>query len=266
MTTDTLSSSTIPALPALKNAGLANSRVPFHKLVDIEIRKTVNSRGGFWFAIFIAVGLVALLLGQIFGGGEADQTVAQYYSSGATYLGVFLPIVALLLVSTEWSQRTAMTTLAQQPRRVELIISKLTASLVIGVAACAQMILLVLALGFVAANDSADAMSLDAQVVGQSILMVLLATASGFAFGAAFLKSAPAIVGYLLIPAVVAVLGTIGAIVDAVKWIDIGASSTAAVDHVMTSSEWKYFLVSSIAWIVVPLAVGWWRVMRDEVG
>lgn len=260
MTTDTLT------LPALRNARPADSRVPFHKLIDIELRKTVNSRGGFWFAVFIAVGLVALLLGQVFGGDTADQTVAQYYSSGAQYLGVFLPIVALLLVSTEWTQRTAMTTLTQQPRRTELMSAKFAAAMAIGFVACIELILLVLGLGLLAANDAPGAMSLDSQVVAQSILMVMLSVASGFAFGAAFLKSAPAIVAYLLIPTVVVVLATIGAIEKAVKWIDIGASSTAAVDHAMSAVEWRYFLVSSIAWIAVPLAVGWWRVMRDEVG
>lgn len=260
MTTQTLT------LPAISGARPANDRVPFHRLVAIELRRTVNSRGGFWFAVGIFVATLLLLAGHVLGGSEADQTVALYFASGVQLFGIFVPIVALLLVTSEWSQRTAMTTLAQQPRRHELLLSKLLASLIIGFAALAGLLLLVLGLGAFAANDTPGATTLDAQVVGQSCLMVLLSIVSGFGFGAAFLKSAPAIAGYVLFPTIVFVIGSFGAIESVVKWINQATTAEAIIEYPMSTAEWKYFLVSSFTWSVVPLAVGWWRVMRSEVG
>lgn len=253
-------------LPALSGARPADERVPFHKLVAIELRKTFNSRGAFWFAITIVAAMLAMMIGQVFGADEADQTVATYFANGAQLLGALLPIVALLLVSTEWTQRSAMTTLTQQPRRRELLLTKFTAAMLLGLVATALSLVSAWTIGLFAANESAGATSYDWEIVGQTTLMVLLSVASGFAFGCAFLKSAPAIVGYLLFPTIVVIVGSIGAIQGVVKWIDIGSTSVWATEKVMTTTEWKLFLVSSITWVVVPLAVGLWRVLRDEVG
>lgn len=260
MTTATLK------LPALAAASPADARVPFHKLVAIELRKTVNSRGAFWFAITILTAMIALMIGTVFGGEQIDQTVTTYYTNGAQLIDVLLPVVALLLVSSEWTHRSAMTTLTQQPRRVELLLTKLSASVILGLVASAACIAAAFAIGLVAANDSAGAMSFNWEIVGQTSLMVLLSVARGFAFGAAFLRSSPAIVGLMLFPAIVLILGTFGAIQSVIQWVDLGAASAPVTEQVMNATEWKFFLVSSISWAVVPLAIGWWRVMRSEVG
>jgi hypothetical protein len=33
----------------------------------------------------------------------------------------------------------------------------------------------------------------------------------------------------------------------------------------MTGKDWAYFAVSGLIWLVVPLGVGAWRVLRAEV-
>lgn len=253
-------------LPALSNARPADERIGFRRLVGVELRKCVNSRGAFWFAMAIAAATFAMLLSTVFGGGEADQTVTKYFENGSILLGTLLPIVALLLVSTEWTQRSAMTTLAQQPRRRQLLLSKLAASMVVALIAIALCIAASFAVGLFAANDTAGAMALDRHIAGQSMLMIVFSVVMGFGFGAAFLRSAPAIVGYLLFPSTVLLIGTIEATKSAIAWIDLGAASEPVTEKAMTTTEWKYFLVSSFVWMVVPLAVGWWRVLRDEVG
>ena len=53
---------------------------------------------------------------------------------------VLLPIVGILLVSSEWSQRTGMVTFALVPRRGRVIAAKLLASVVLSLVALALCI------------------------------------------------------------------------------------------------------------------------------
>ena len=44
----------------------------------------------------------------------------------------FLPVVAILMLTSEWSQRSAFTTFTQEPRRIRVVNAKLAASMVLG--------------------------------------------------------------------------------------------------------------------------------------
>ena len=49
--------------------------------------------------------------------------------------GIILPVLAILLVTGEWSQRTALTTFTMEPRRERVVLAKLAAALIAGVTA-----------------------------------------------------------------------------------------------------------------------------------
>jgi len=58
-----------------------------------------------------------------------DQTYTSYLAFAAVGLTILLPVVSILTLTSEWSQRTALTTFTQEPRRTRVINAKVTVSL-----------------------------------------------------------------------------------------------------------------------------------------
>ena len=48
-------------------------------------------------------------------------------------------------------------------------------------------------------------------------------------------------------------------------WIDFSDAQDPLIDATMTGEDWAQFAVSGLIWLVVPLAIGLWRVLRAEV-
>ena len=121
---------------------------------------------------------------------------------------ILLPLIGVLLVTGEFSQRTALTTFTLVPSRARVMIAKLSASVVCSVVAL--VFCLVVAAGATALHPATDpgvnAWSLHAVLIPQALLYLATAMITGVAFGAALLVSAPAIVIYLLLPTVWSVL------------------------------------------------------------
>ena len=109
---------------------------------------------------------------------------------------ILLPIVGILLVSSEWSQRTAMITSVLVPHRSRVFAAKLIASVALSVVALVSCIA-VAALGTAFAACGVDgAWSLPPGMLGQVAVYIATGMIAGVAFGAALLASAPAIVLY----------------------------------------------------------------------
>jgi hypothetical protein len=48
-------------------------------------------------------------------------------------------------------------------------------------------------------------------------------------------------------------------------WIDFNDAQGPLVDATMTGKDWAQFGVSGFIWLVLPFAIGVWRVLRAEV-
>jgi hypothetical protein len=48
-------------------------------------------------------------------------------------------------------------------------------------------------------------------------------------------------------------------------WIDISTSQTPLFDHSISGVAWLQLLVTTTGWILVPLAVGLWRLLHREI-
>ena len=94
---------------------------------------------------------------------------------------ILLPIVGILLVSSEWSQRTALITFTLVPKRMRVMSAKIAASLVLG--AIVLVIALVVAVVAIAAVGGEWTMGFG--VFGQIALLCVMAILTGVAFGAA---------------------------------------------------------------------------------
>ena len=68
-------------------------------------------------------------------GARADQMFGVFFERTVGTAGVLIPVLGILAVTSEWSQRTAVTTFALVPRRDRVIAAKLLAGLALALAA-----------------------------------------------------------------------------------------------------------------------------------
>ena len=102
------------------------------QLVRVELRKSYDTRAGRWLLLAIglaALGVVAISLFV----EDAPKTFADLFSFTQLPVGILLPVLGILLVTSEWSQRTAMTTFTLVPRRSRVLTAKVLAASVLAV-------------------------------------------------------------------------------------------------------------------------------------
>ena len=115
----------------------ADTRPGLGRLTAVELRKMTDTRAGFWLQFAIVVLTVLVVVATCIWASPEDQTLRSMLSIAVAPASVLLPIVGILLVSSEWSQRTAMTTFALVPRRPRVLAAKLLASVVLSLVALA---------------------------------------------------------------------------------------------------------------------------------
>ena len=91
--------------------------IPFSRLLRAEWRKTTGTRAARWLLAAVAVITISALQVPLLFPHDVPQTRASYLTWAALGLTRLLPIVLMLVMTAEWSQRTAMTTFTQEPRR-----------------------------------------------------------------------------------------------------------------------------------------------------
>jgi hypothetical protein len=159
---------TAPAAPVRVHTGGVHARPGLGRLVAVELRKMVNTRAGFWLqAATVAITALVVIV-RLAVGGAADHTFAAVLDIGVKPAAVLLPVAGILLVTSEWSQRTGMITFALVPVRSRVIGAKLIASVVLAVGML-LMAVAVTAAGVLLASPGVDATWSDAApLIGQS--------------------------------------------------------------------------------------------------
>jgi hypothetical protein len=235
--------------------------VSFPRLTWVELRKMVDTRAGFWLQLMAAVLTLAVVaLFCIFADTE-DLILRDAFALAILPGSILLPIIGILLVSSEWSQRTALITFTLVPKRMRVMGAKITASLVLG--GIVMVLAFVVAVVAILAVGGSWEMGLG--VFGQIALLCVISILTGVAFGAAFLSSAPAIVLYFALPIAWGALGSIPFLNDAADWLDTTRTTTPMTEHLLSGTEWAQFATSYALWLVVPLAVGLFRIARGEI-
>jgi ABC-2 type transport system permease protein len=233
----------------------------FPRLTGVELRKMVDTRAGFWLQLVVAaITLAAIVIVCIIADPD-EVSFRDLLGIGITPASILLPIVGILLVSSEWSQRTALITFTLVPKRMRVMGAKLAAGLVLGVIVLA----IALVLAFVATLAIGGDWVLGAGVLGQVTVLVLTAMLTGIAFGALFLSSAPAIVLSFVLPLGWAALGSISWLNDAAQWLDTTRTTEHMTERTMSGEEWAQFGTSMALWLVLPLAIGLFRIAKGEI-
>ena len=141
----------------------------FPRLTGVELRKMVDTRAGFWLQLIVAVlTLAVVVLVCIF--APTDEIVFRdFFALAITPASILLPIVGILLVSSEWSQRTALITFTLVPQRMRVMGAKIAAGVALS--------LVVAALAFIVAVIAnlavGDEWTMGFAVFGQIVLLLL---------------------------------------------------------------------------------------------
>jgi ABC-type transport system involved in multi-copper enzyme maturation permease subunit len=250
----------------------APSGIPLHRITTTELRKSFDTRSGLWLMVSIAVLAVLATAAVVVFAPDDQQTYSSFAAAVGVPMTVILPIIAILSVTGEWSQRTGLTTFTLVPRRGRVILAKVIVSVGVGVAS----ILLAAAIGAVG-NIVGSAIAgvdttwdLPAAELAQIVLANVLGLLVGFMLGVLLRSSAAAIVAYFVYSFVVPTLAGLlaasqGWFHDLQPWVDFNFAQSALYDQPLTSAQWAHLAVTSTGWLILPTALGVWLVMRAEV-
>jgi ABC-2 type transport system permease protein len=237
------------------------------RLTLIELRKLADTRSGLWLLIVIglaAAGTVAIQLGFA---PDEDQTFRSFFLFGSLPSGVLLPVLGILSMTSEWSQRTALSTFTLVPARSRVIAAKVAAGVLIAVAATLATAAVAAAgnlLG-IALGGNGD-WSIGPALLAQTLLAQVLFMLMGLGFGGLLMNSALAIVVYFALPTVWSVLGaTIKGLKEAAGWLDLNTASSPLTEGALTGGQWARLGVAAAVWVLVPLVLGTIRALRREV-
>jgi ABC-2 type transport system permease protein len=177
-----------------------------------------------------------------------------------------LPVVGVLLICSEWSQRTTLTTFTLVPSRWRVIGAKLGAATTAATIASGVCLVLTVVCATALGHHPGGAGTLSWQVIAQSWLFLASGMVMGLAFGAAILVSAPAIVAYLLLPTVWDAVSTnIRALSGVATWLNPSESLTPFTQHAMSATEWAHALATFGVWIGIPIVIGAIRIGRGDI-
>ena len=243
-------------------------RVPFGRLVRVELSKTVASRSGGWLLTAIGVALVGILVVKLFLGDADELTFLGFVEVTSTPLSLLLPLLAILSVTTEWSQRTALSTFTLEPDRARVVLAKLSAMVTVGALAVAA-VLTAAAVGNLLGTvlmDGSGAWSLSPSEAGDLVLTQVLAVVQGFAFGLLLRSTSAAIVLYYLVaPALSTALTVADGLQGAAPWLDLSTALVPLTAGSASAQNWAQALSAAMLWLLLPLGLGLVRLLREEV-
>ena len=258
-------STTTLAAPIRVNTTGVHARPGLGRLVAVELRKMVNTRAGFWLQVAMVALTVVVVAVRSVVGDAADHTFASVLSVALQPAAVLLPVVGILLVTSEWSQRTGMITFALVPMRSRILGAKLIASLVLALAMLALSVAVVAAGVLVTSPGNVGAWSDAATLIGQSAIYLTTGIVVGVAFGAILLASAPAIVALFALPITWTAVATLSFFADAAPWLDTRLALAPLREEVMSATQWAHAGTALALWMLLPLLIGIWRITRREV-
>lgn len=240
--------------------------VPFLRTVGVELRKMADTRAGMWLLVSVALITLAIVVIVFLVAPQDDQVFLTFMGATATPQGFVLPVLGILLVTSEWGQRTTLTTFALEPSRAKIIWAKVVAALVLGFAAIVVAVAVAAVATLLAGADGAWE-NIGVDDFGKFGLLQLSGLLQGLAFGLIFLNSAAAIVCFFVLPIAFSIVANLwSALRDAAPWVDLGTSQVPLFSGVdVTGEQWAQLATGSAIWILLPFLAGLVRVLRAEV-
>jgi ABC-2 type transport system permease protein len=264
----------VEATENVRRQHAAAPRIPLSRVTRIEVRKMFDTRSGFWLMASIAISSVLATGALILFAPDDELTYTAFGSAIGFPMAVILPMVAILSVTGEWSQRSGLTTFTMVPHRSRVILAKAVA--VAGIGVVSMLVAFAIgALGNLAGTAIAgtdpvwDVSLVDA---GHVVVGNVLGMFVGFMLGVLIRNSPGAIVTYFVLFFVLPGLTELLAasqewFADARGWVDLNYAQAFlfSFDGALTAEQWAHIGVTHLLWLVLPLAVGLRLLMRSEI-
>lgn len=229
----------------------------------IEVRKLLDTRSALAVLIAtIAVSLLAIALVVLTTPGPV--TVAGLAQNSVGLVAYVLPLLAILTVTSEWRQRTALGTYTLDPNRSGVLAAKGAAlTTVVGVVA---VVVLVASCVTVAILGERLPLPLDLlALLGWMVLGMAGIALIGYGLAAAVLNAPVAITLYLIAPPLLPQLATqITALAPAAPFLDIHGPLLGLVQGSVPQNL-AAFVVAALLWLVAPVAIGFVRNAQSDV-
>lgn len=251
----------------------ATSRVPFSRLVKVELRKSYDTRAGIWLlgiTAFLAAAFMVIVLIVVLVQDESIK-LDDFVGIANFTSGFLLPVLGIMLVTSEWSQRTAMVTFTLEAHRGRVLAAKLVAGFLLAliVSLIATVSAFVVNAIYSVAHGGGNWHFGFLAFLGFLFAQVL-AMMTGFAFATLFLNTAGSIVVYfaysLLLPTI---FGISAEFLDWFKhvrpWVDFAQAQSPLLDASMSGKDWAHLVFTGVIWLGIPFVLGLWRILRAEV-
>ena len=260
------------AVEQVRSTRVAAGRIPMTRVVSVELRKMFDTRSGFWLMASIVIASVLATGAVVLFAPDREITYNTFAAAIGFPMAVILPMIAILSVTSEWSQRSGLTTFTLVPHRGRVIRAKVVSAVTVAVVS----MLIAFAVGAIgnlvgtAITGTSLVWDITLTEAAYIVLGNVLGLLIGFMLGVLVRNSAGAIVAYfvysLLLPTVLGLLAANAAwFRDLQPWVDFNFAQGALFNGVMTGQQWAHLAVAGVLWLVAPLAVGLALVMRSEV-
>jgi hypothetical protein len=254
-------------MTAITAAGAPSEQpIPFSRLVKIEVRKAVDTRSGFWLGLVILC--LSLLILVLTAAGVFDEvTTVEILSFGFAPASVLLPFVAILLITSEFSARTALSTFVLVPNRWRVIAAKMVAIIVLSLGLLLVTYVAALVVSVISPDHVESASGVSAlDALWRTAVQTVIGVIGAFGLGLLIRNTPAAIVGSILLPTFVSVpLLVVPGLEDVEPWVGQTTLSKLTEDKTLTGTDWAQIGTSSLIWLVLPIALGLWRLSRAEI-
>jgi hypothetical protein len=242
--------------------------IPFSRLLVVELRKMLDTRAGRWLLIAIGV-IISSALVIMFFNESGHHRFEDYLTATTMPQAILLPVVGILAVTSEWSQRTGLVTFTLEPRRSRVAWAKFLSAMLVGVAAIGLSLALAALVhqAAITLQGYGGDWALDNNTLLGAVLFVLLGVAQGVGFGMLLRNTPAAVVLYFVLPTAWAILGDMVSWLDgAANWLDLNRTMNRLfIVESMSGEQWAQLGTSVALWVALPVTVGIWLLRRAEV-
>jgi ABC-2 type transport system permease protein len=250
----------------------ASPGIPLTRLIAVELRKMFDTRSGFWLMASIVITSVLATAALIVFAPDDELTFDNFAAAIGAPMTVILPIIGILAVTSEWSQRSGLTTFTLVPHRGRVMGAKFIAAVAVGIVAM-FIALVVGTLGTLVGSAITGLDPVWNSSVADFLYIVLgsvLGMMFGFMLGVVIRNSAGAIVAYfvytLVLPPLLGLLAMNQQwFADLQPWVDYSFAQMPLFEGGLSGEQWQQLAVSGTLWFLIPLAVGLVVVRRAEV-
>jgi hypothetical protein len=240
-------------------------RPSFARLTLVELRKTLDTRAGRWLLVVILLMAAAGLGYRVMNAADTAVSYEQFYGTALTAVQQVLPLLGVLAMTSEWTQRTALVTFTLVPQRGRVLAARLVASMLltvamtvlIGAASAAAA-----ALGGILTDSAVLWGDVSERTVGAAAAFAV-SMLMGAAIGALLQQTPAALAVYFVAPALIVTVA--GELLDeAVRWVDVYAA-IGRISELDLGGGALPTASALVLWIGLPLLAGILRSMRREV-